>query len=625
MAGKRHKKALRQLSEQEVAKSSVLEITESQNFPRPPDVDRLELYDEQSRIQETCEDADLLIVGLDYVREIRGYEDTKYFCDLCSAQCVANSIIKHLIGFKHQMNCLKKYCCRSYNWVKDLDKRDRRVDRELKVQLEEAKRLHGKGRIRVFEDVKRNQRSPELYNPYRPSTSRPALLPGDVQGKKTDELTVTDEDCLSRDFSDFYCKVCDSHMNNYSMWESHARGKRHSKNKKKAPIGLVTNSNFIEAPHGTISHLEAMIYEQCGPNDIIVGLNFIRENQGENGDLYNCYLCGSVCPTIDIIDHLYLKKHKTKYLEKMLSDGYLNAINEISCLPIGETAREGLIDAECEKLIIEFGRGRPVICVTKNTFFRPPVLQNHKAKDPVGVGSFKNRKPPHVSGLDYIRETRGYVDKEYYYDPYNAQCAANSIIKNFLGFNHQLNNLKKYCQGSHRWVKDCDERDKRLERELKFRLEESKWLHGNGKRRVFKDVQNFQKSSEPYNSYQPSISRQNLDIQNRKKAPKGLVTNINFTEAPPSKLSHLEEMIRNQCGPDDIIVGLNFLRENPGVNGHLYDCNLCGGVYHSMDILSHLSLKKHRTKYLEKMHSDGCHNAINEINGKCILMVVIML
>ncbi|CAL1295290.1 unnamed protein product [Larinioides sclopetarius] len=368
MAGKRHKKALRQLSEQEVAKSSVLEITESQNFPKPPDVDRIELYDEESRIQATCEDADLLIVGLDYVREIRGYEDTKYFCDLCCAQCVANSIIKHLIGFKHQMNCLKQYCARSYNWVKDLDKRDKRVDRELKLQLEEAKRLHGKGRIRVFEDVKRNQRSPESYYPYQPSSSRPVLLPGDVQGKNTDELTVTDEDCLSRDFSDFYCKVCDSHMNNYSMWESHARGKRHAKNKKKAPIGLVTNSNFVEAPRGTISHLEEMIYEQCGPNDIIVGLNFIRENQGENGDLYNCYLCGSVCPTIDIVDHLYLKKHKTKYLEKMLSDGFYNAINEISSLPIGETAREGLIDDECEKLMIELGRGRPVICVTKKIF-----------------------------------------------------------------------------------------------------------------------------------------------------------------------------------------------------------------------------------------------------------------
>ncbi|GBM19703.1 hypothetical protein AVEN_862-1, partial [Araneus ventricosus] len=157
MAGKKHKKALRQLSEQEVAKSSILEITESKNFPRPPDRDRIELYDEEAKIQEACEVANLLIVGLDYVREIRGYEETKYFCNLCSAQCFSSSIIQHLTGFKHQLNCLKKYCYRSYNWVKDLDKRDKRVNRELESQLEEAKRLHGKGRIRVFKDVKRNQ------------------------------------------------------------------------------------------------------------------------------------------------------------------------------------------------------------------------------------------------------------------------------------------------------------------------------------------------------------------------------------------------------------------------------------------------------------------------------------
>ncbi|GBM19708.1 hypothetical protein AVEN_865-1 [Araneus ventricosus] len=160
--------------------------------------------------------------------------------------------------------------------------------------------------------------SPEPFNPYQPSTSRQALLPGDIQGKKVGEQKVTDEDCLSRDYSDFYCKVCDSHMNNYSIWESHARGKKHAKNKKKAEEGSLTINNIIEAPHGTISHLEEMILEECGPNDIIVGLNFIRENQGENGDLYNCYLCGSVCPTIDIIDHLYLKKHKTKYLNVFL-------------------------------------------------------------------------------------------------------------------------------------------------------------------------------------------------------------------------------------------------------------------------------------------------------------------
>ncbi|CAL1295305.1 unnamed protein product [Larinioides sclopetarius] len=157
MVGKRHKKVVRQLSEQKVVESTVMEITESQNFPIPPGVDRIELYDKKSKIQEICEDADLLIVGLDYVREIRGYEDTKYFCDLCSTQCIANSIMRHLVGLKHRMNCLEKYCYRSYCLIKDLDKRDKRVNKELKLELEEARRFYGKGKIRVFEDVKRKQ------------------------------------------------------------------------------------------------------------------------------------------------------------------------------------------------------------------------------------------------------------------------------------------------------------------------------------------------------------------------------------------------------------------------------------------------------------------------------------
>ncbi|CAL1295306.1 unnamed protein product [Larinioides sclopetarius] len=124
---------------------------------------------------------------------------------------------------------------------------------------------------------------------------------------------------------------------------------------------IATNSNFVEAPIGTISHLIEMIDKQCDPDDIIIGLNFIRESRGENGDLYNCYLCGSICSTIDILDHLYLKKHKTKYLEKLLSDGYHNAINEINSLSIGETAREGLVDQECAEMMGKFGRGKPVI------------------------------------------------------------------------------------------------------------------------------------------------------------------------------------------------------------------------------------------------------------------------
>ncbi|CAL1295296.1 unnamed protein product [Larinioides sclopetarius] len=368
MAGKRHKKALKLISEKEAAKSLVLKTKESQNFPKLPDVECIQLHEEQSKIQEICENTDLLIVGLDHVREARGYDDTKYFCDLCDAQCDANSIIKHLAGYKHQMNCLKTYCYQSFCWVKTLDKRERKAEKELKLRLKEIKRLHGKGRIKVFKDVIRNQRNPEHLNLHQPSTSKQAPLPENVQGKSPDDQKVTDEDCLSKDYLDFYCKVCDSHMNNFAMWESHARGKKHAKNKKKAEEGARTNDNFIEAPQGTISHLEKLINEQCDPNDIIIGLNFIRENQGDNGYLYNCFLCGSVCTTIDIIDHLHLKKHKTKYLEKMLSDGHQNAINEINSLSIGESAKEGLIDSECGMMLKEHGRGKVVIALTKKTF-----------------------------------------------------------------------------------------------------------------------------------------------------------------------------------------------------------------------------------------------------------------
>lgn len=34
----------------------------------------------------------------------------------------------------------------------------------------------------------------------------------------------------------------------------------------------MSNTNFVEAPHGTISHLEEMIHEECDPKEIIVGM-----------------------------------------------------------------------------------------------------------------------------------------------------------------------------------------------------------------------------------------------------------------------------------------------------------------------------------------------------------------
>ncbi|GBM91464.1 hypothetical protein AVEN_52164-1 [Araneus ventricosus] len=125
--------------------------------------------------------------------------------------------------------------------------------------------------------------------------------------------------------------------------------------------GAATSGTF-QAEFYKVSHLEELIFLKCGQNDVLVGLDYIREIQEKNGDIYNCKLCSCV-PTTGILEHLFLKEHKSKYLEMMLTDGYSNAIKDINSSPVSESVKEELIDSECLELMMKFGRGRPVVVV----------------------------------------------------------------------------------------------------------------------------------------------------------------------------------------------------------------------------------------------------------------------
>ncbi|GFS59642.1 uncharacterized protein NPIL_247831, partial [Nephila pilipes] len=94
-------------------------------------------------------------------------------------------------------------------------------------------------------------------------------------------------------------------------------------------------------------------------------LQYIRESQGEGGDQYNCFPCGSCCTSMDIISHLQSIRHKMTCLEKMNSDGKENDIIAIKALQVAEYYKEGIIDQECRRLLTEFGSGKPEVYIAK--------------------------------------------------------------------------------------------------------------------------------------------------------------------------------------------------------------------------------------------------------------------
>ncbi|GBM24209.1 hypothetical protein AVEN_4959-1 [Araneus ventricosus] len=383
LLGQRHAKAIRAQSVHEVARSSLLNTTTATYNPvfeeghrhdkPPPGMKRVELRESVASIQQVCDDLQhrQLIIGMRHVWELKGETETTYYCNLCDAPCGASSVMPHITGFKHRLQCLNEYFPQLYDRYKDDHKR--RIEKIIDDKFSSHRRLFRSEKIRVFKDVPINdfkksnafpqdQPGPSWQSASFSQAKDETVIVKDDNGKP---VVPSNQEFLDTKYADFHCTVCDSHMNNIAMWEAHIRGKRHLKNMKKDTQGVAATNKYIEAPPGTVSNLVKQIDKVCTSGEIIVGLKYIRENQGKNGNQYNCFPCGGCCSDIDIVDHILSMKHKIKYLEKMDVDGFKNSITEINNIQVSNYYRERMVDEECQKMVHEYGLGKPKVYYIK--------------------------------------------------------------------------------------------------------------------------------------------------------------------------------------------------------------------------------------------------------------------
>ncbi|KAG8180170.1 hypothetical protein JTE90_020467 [Oedothorax gibbosus] len=335
--GKKHAQKLKLQTVGEIAKGS-LSIPKtpalvSEDIPRfanaPLGKKRVPRQNAVPRLQQTIDEyRDSPLPGLDTVQEIISPMDVDYYCGLCDAPCKSVSIMPHLIGFKHQLRAVRKISPEFYE--RNKDRQDKRFKADLRHVLMEHERRYGRGYIQVFNEVEDPGTRP-AYDQPGPSWSNP--YPAVKLEKRGGDPGVAEKDqWLDMSKGDFFCTLCDSHMNNVNMWEAHVRGKRHLGNAKKIPGANISKMKSERIPNA-VSRLEEMIDEEF-TDEMVVGLDYIRETRGLNGEIYNCFLCGSCSTNFDILDHILLLKHRTRYLEKLYTDGKINAIKDIDNLAL---------------------------------------------------------------------------------------------------------------------------------------------------------------------------------------------------------------------------------------------------------------------------------------------------
>ncbi|GIX82787.1 uncharacterized protein CDAR_377821 [Caerostris darwini] len=384
ISGKKHVKAQKALKIHELAKSSLspsLFVHQSKDayqhnkfFIAPPGMKRIELFHATSKIQNLCEEVlNCSIVGMKYVWEVRGKREITYYCSLCESPCAVTSIMPHLTGYKHRLRYLKEYDFATYDRIKVLSRKV--IEATMVQRLSRLAKESRKEKIRVFEDIPKSDYRESTINTndqpgYQSQYGSISGIKGSLSPEKNwDEYVTYDDEWLNKSYSDYHCKICDVHMNNIYMWEAHITGRRHIKNIKNVPKGGVARNNkFVEAPLGTVSHLEEKIKRKCH-DEVIIGLKYIRENRGENGDQYNCFLCGGCYTIVDIIPHILNTKHKKKCLEAMNEDGFTNGIEAINLLQVTDYFKEKLIEDECVKMMQKNSHDKPQIYVLKSKFY----------------------------------------------------------------------------------------------------------------------------------------------------------------------------------------------------------------------------------------------------------------
>ncbi|XP_055939515.1 ankyrin-2-like isoform X2 [Argiope bruennichi] len=108
---------------------------------------------------------------------------------------------------------------------------------------------------------------------------------------------------------DFYCSLCDIHMNCSTTFESHIKGKRHLKNKRKGYSVEQKYEYSNEEPA-----IQKLLDKETRP---IAGLEHLVENVYSNQPpTYHCFLCSINFPASEwLIDHIIGLKHQMAFLK----------------------------------------------------------------------------------------------------------------------------------------------------------------------------------------------------------------------------------------------------------------------------------------------------------------------
>lgn len=183
-----------------------------------------------------------------------------------------------------------------------------------------------------------------------------------------------------RTMSDFYCKICDSHMNSEQMWESHVSGKRHLKNVKKEPGEMpskVKSLKVFESPK--LMEVVKNVHEP------LVGLGFMTELQRADPCLnpsYTCHLCQANLTWSVVIDHILGTKHRLAYMKAVDPEEY-NVINNIE---LKKTSLDKLVEDRARNYEYKRGCGTMEVKIEKPKV-APPPPKREKVDDAVPARS----------------------------------------------------------------------------------------------------------------------------------------------------------------------------------------------------------------------------------------------
>lgn len=184
-------------------------------------------------------------------------------------------------------------------------------------------------------------------------------------GSSKDDRNYFDE-FLDRTKADYYCKICDSHMNSEQMWENHVQGKRHLKNIKKDPGEPPSK---VKAVRTDLTPKINKILDTI--REPVVGLDYMCELQRAESYLdptYSCFLCHATCTVSSVVDHILGTKHRLAYLKEVNPSEY-SLVEEMKLKKSGLTSISEDYAREYER---KRGRGRMEVKIEKPKMAPPP-------------------------------------------------------------------------------------------------------------------------------------------------------------------------------------------------------------------------------------------------------------